>query len=158
MTSYREYQKVLKLTMREPHATVTPPASSPEASPTLAPQNCGPERRKKITRTKTGCFCCRRRKKKCDEKKPACSGCVRNMLTCVYPDKDEIARCKRKRKPQSQEHVPFLPLSPLSSPTIREREYTMERTRPTPTSDIPEVALTPKWRPSTGISIKSLLN
>ncbi|KAG7880959.1 hypothetical protein KL905_002175 [Ogataea polymorpha] len=88
MANYREYQKVLKLTTRESHVTVTPPASSPEA----------------------------------------------------------------------QEHIPFLPLSPLSSPTIREREYTMERTRPTPTSEIPEVALTPKWRPSTGISIKSLLN
>lgn len=41
--------------------------------------------KKKITRTKTGCLCCRRRKKKCDEKKPGCSGCVRNNLECLYP-------------------------------------------------------------------------
>lgn len=41
--------------------------------------------KKKITRTKTGCLCCRRRKKKCDEQKPACSGCLRNNLQCIYP-------------------------------------------------------------------------
>lgn len=44
-----------------------------------------PQQHRKITRTKTGCLCCRRRKKKCDELKPGCSGCLRNNLKCVYP-------------------------------------------------------------------------
>jgi len=37
------------------------------------------------TRTKTGCFTCRKRKKKCDEKGPVCLGCSRNFLKCVWP-------------------------------------------------------------------------
>lgn len=37
------------------------------------------------TRTKTGCFTCRKRKKKCDEHYPICSGCARNFLSCVWP-------------------------------------------------------------------------
>lgn len=47
------------------------------------------QQRRKITRTKTGCLCCRKRKKKCDELKPGCSGCVRNNLQCVYPHIEE---------------------------------------------------------------------
>ncbi|OWB85483.1 hypothetical protein B5S33_g4151 [[Candida] boidinii] len=46
----------------------------------------------KITRTKTGCFCCRKRKKKCDELKPICSGCSRNHLTCVYPTEESLKK------------------------------------------------------------------
>mgnify|MGYP003365305032 FL=1 len=38
------------------------------------------------TRTKTGCFTCRKRKKKCDEHYPVCSGCARNFLNCVWPE------------------------------------------------------------------------
>lgn len=37
------------------------------------------------TRTRTGCFTCRKRKKKCDEMGPSCSGCARNFLKCVWP-------------------------------------------------------------------------
>ncbi|VEU22748.1 DEKNAAC103806 [Brettanomyces naardenensis] len=38
------------------------------------------------TRTKTGCFTCRKRKKKCDECYPVCSGCSRNFLCCIWPE------------------------------------------------------------------------
>lgn len=37
------------------------------------------------TRTKSGCFTCRKRKKKCDEHGPVCQGCARNFLKCVWP-------------------------------------------------------------------------
>lgn len=37
------------------------------------------------SRTKTGCFTCRKRKKKCDEKGPVCSACARNMFQCCWP-------------------------------------------------------------------------
>ncbi|ETN45934.1 uncharacterized protein HMPREF1541_00116 [Cyphellophora europaea CBS 101466] len=43
------------------------------------------ERRQAIVRVKTGCLTCRRRKKKCDESRPECRGCVRNHLTCQWP-------------------------------------------------------------------------
>lgn len=39
----------------------------------------------RIVRVRTGCFTCRGRKKKCDEKKPSCSGCIRNRLDCKWP-------------------------------------------------------------------------
>ncbi|QPG73082.1 hypothetical protein FOA43_000387 [Brettanomyces nanus] len=38
------------------------------------------------TRTKTGCFTCRKRKKKCDECYPVCSGCARNFICCIWPE------------------------------------------------------------------------
>lgn len=39
----------------------------------------------KIRRVKTGCLTCRSRRKKCDEKKPLCTGCIRNDLPCTWP-------------------------------------------------------------------------
>lgn len=92
--------------------------------------------KKKITRTKTGCFCCRRRKKKCDERKPACSGCLRNNLECVYPTEEELnklalnsTRRIRKTKKNSTP-VPTTPNSgsdvesPIGSPVLQPFKYT----------------------------------
>lgn len=42
-------------------------------------------RRAPILRVRTGCLTCRGRKKKCDERKPVCTGCSRNHLTCCWP-------------------------------------------------------------------------
>ncbi|ODV86521.1 hypothetical protein CANARDRAFT_27713, partial [[Candida] arabinofermentans NRRL YB-2248] len=161
MSNYREYQRVIKLTLNTTspsnshpntnsnslqrptsppsnnkpasssssstslvmNQTATPPSSSAESSPRISPisspkqiqaqtqtqtqlpisnnsssskdKNSNPK--KKITRTKTGCFCCRRRKKKCDEIKPSCSGCSRNMLTCVYPTLNDENSCIVKK-------------------------------------------------------------
>ena len=36
-------------------------------------------------RVKTGCLTCRQRRKKCDERKPNCTGCTRNFLSCQWP-------------------------------------------------------------------------
>ncbi|VUC21061.1 unnamed protein product [Clonostachys rosea] len=38
------------------------------------------------SRTRTGCLTCRSRKKKCDEARPRCAGCRRNMLDCTWPN------------------------------------------------------------------------
>lgn len=35
-------------------------------------------------RSKSGCLTCRKRKKKCDEARPRCTGCKRNLLDCVW--------------------------------------------------------------------------
>uniref|UniRef100_A0A0B7KCT4 Zn(2)-C6 fungal-type domain-containing protein n=2 Tax=Bionectria ochroleuca TaxID=29856 RepID=A0A0B7KCT4_BIOOC len=37
------------------------------------------------SRTRTGCLTCRSRKKKCDEVRPRCAGCRRNLLDCKWP-------------------------------------------------------------------------
>lgn len=41
--------------------------------------------RRPVLRVRTGCFTCRNRKKKCDEMRPVCTGCKRNMRPCQWP-------------------------------------------------------------------------
>ena len=41
--------------------------------------------KRKITRSRIGCFTCRRRKKACDLGKPICQGCTRLGLECEWP-------------------------------------------------------------------------
>lgn len=43
------------------------------------------EAKQRHTRTRRGCLTCRVRKKKCDERKPRCAACRRNMLPCEWP-------------------------------------------------------------------------
>ena len=110
MANYREYQKIIKLNASanknnnsgsESCISSHNHGSSAEVAHSTAigfacqppPANSSShivKEKKKITRTKTGCFCCRKRKKKCDERKPACSGCLRNNLQCVYPTEEEL--------------------------------------------------------------------
>ncbi|RYP57063.1 hypothetical protein DL769_009717 [Monosporascus sp. CRB-8-3] len=42
------------------------------------------KKRGPILRVRTGCLTCRARKKKCDESKPICAGCKRNILACRW--------------------------------------------------------------------------
>jgi hypothetical protein len=44
-----------------------------------------PKLRPQLHRTRNGCLTCRQRKKKCDETKPRCIACNRNMLRCKWP-------------------------------------------------------------------------
>lgn len=63
----------------------------------------------KIRRVKTGCLTCRSRRKKCDEKKPHCTGCVRNHLSCTWPTLIEPAvptKTSRQRRSLSGELLP----------------------------------------------------
>jgi len=41
----------------------------------------------KRSRSKFGCFNCKKKKKKCDEIKPICTGCLNKNLICEYPIK-----------------------------------------------------------------------
>lgn len=54
-------------------------------------------------KTTTGCLVCRRRRKKCDEFRPRCSPCTRNMLDCHWPS-------------NRQDRVPALATSPQTEP------------------------------------------
>lgn len=42
--------------------------------------------RPRFSRTKTGCWNCRRRRKRCDEKRPTCTACLRNQFCCTWPE------------------------------------------------------------------------
>lgn len=111
MSSYRSYQQVIRLNPRLTKSSLKQcspdfehshdhPVSASESGSVLSqndPCHMAKEK-KKITRTKTGCFCCRRRKKKCDEHKPACSGCLRNNLKCVYPSEEELSCVSKVKK------------------------------------------------------------
>lgn len=117
MANYREYQKIINLAslsqknqVKQQHSTcyvsshnnndlscannanITAIKLSTESGATVNSTNQIVKQKKKITRTKTGCFCCRKRKKKCDERKPACSGCLRNNLKCIYPTEEELKK------------------------------------------------------------------
>lgn len=43
-----------------------------------------PSTRRTHTKSKSGCFECKRRKQKCSEHKPRCLGCVKRGVNCVY--------------------------------------------------------------------------
>lgn len=114
MANYRDYQRIIRLSAPASAASKTWKTDSQVPVPLSPESTCGSsdhhhthhaylnhtrvssshivKEKKKITRTKTGCFCCRRRKKKCDERKPACSGCLRNNLHCVYPREEELKK------------------------------------------------------------------
>lgn len=105
MTNYRDYQKIIRLSSNGSNSSKNLKADSQNQITATIGSNhnitpsCNTKcshsvvkEKKKITRTKTGCFCCRRRKKKCDERKPACSGCLRNNLECIYPNLDELKK------------------------------------------------------------------
>lgn len=53
-------------------------------------------------RSRSGCLSCRRRKKKCDETKPICAACLRNALSCVWPDTSPLAAPEVVSTPQMQ--------------------------------------------------------
>lgn len=64
------------------------PSSSASASDTqlaLRPRR-RPIPRKGHTKSRRGCFNCKRRKVKCPETLPECANCVRFGLPCEYPD------------------------------------------------------------------------
>src|SRR5262245_23324755 len=69
----------------------TPAGSDTQSSDSsaLAPAGDRPRRRpiprKGHTKSRSGCFNCKRRKVKCKEERPACSSCQRLGLDCSYP-------------------------------------------------------------------------
>ncbi|KAJ9091677.1 hypothetical protein QFC20_007571 [Naganishia adeliensis] len=67
-------------------AEVPPPPLSDPAS--------GPIREKK-TRSRSGCYTCRRRKKACDHVHPVCGNCLRLEIPCIY---QKVGTSNKKRK------------------------------------------------------------
>lgn len=49
------------------------------------PKGQGKDRKKPLTRSRTGCASCRQLHQKCDEQRPVCSNCAVTMRPCIYP-------------------------------------------------------------------------
>ncbi|CDK27624.1 unnamed protein product [Kuraishia capsulata CBS 1993] len=101
--TYRDYQKVIRLALTSSKKPMTTSAGVSKCMDSTS--------KPKITRTKTGCLCCRKRKKKCDELRPKCSGCRRNYLECVYPDQPSPDYCPLTPPLSASEDEPRSPLS-----------------------------------------------
>jgi len=170
MQSYRQYQQVMRLTSTQQKSIKqTTKCDKVVKKNDAIDFKQQQQQRRKITRTKTGCFCCRKRKKKCDEIKPSCSGCTRNNLQCVYPTSDhthdkmaayilsEMATAHNDVPQMSSPHHSDVE-SPLTSPRLVPQEpikmilpLSMDTLKPQPRKQ-------PMVLQKTCISIKSLLN
>ena len=56
--------------------------------------------RPRFSRTKTGCWSCRRRRKRCDEKRPTCTACLRNKFCCTWPEPEPELEPEPEPEPQ----------------------------------------------------------
>ncbi|TLS30390.1 hypothetical protein PpBr36_02445 [Pyricularia pennisetigena] len=74
-------------------------------------------------KSRTGCFRCKGRRVKCDEQRPACGGCSRHMVECVYPPPAPAATeeprrnasmsTRRVQRPRTRQHSSDGPSSGL---------------------------------------------
>ncbi|KAL2019194.1 hypothetical protein VTK56DRAFT_9994 [Thermocarpiscus australiensis] len=85
----------------------TPAASGTDSDPTLSIRvRRRPIPRKGHTKSRRGCFSCKRRRVKCQETLPECSNCKRIGLVCEYPESRSLL---------SLAHVSSSPSAPLQS-------------------------------------------
>jgi hypothetical protein len=66
-----------------------------------------PMPRKGHTKSRRGCYSCKRRKIKCNEIKPMCSNCIKAEISCEYPE-----------VPQQHTYVSTPIPQPQSTPTV----------------------------------------
>ncbi|SCV06245.1 LANO_0H25290g1_1 [Lachancea nothofagi CBS 11611] len=92
-------------------------------------------------RSKNGCLTCRNRRKKCDEVKPQCSGCARNMLDCNWPSpfSKEHLRNPENNEPGLHQKYSFIhvPQEELSKSYTPQPKYRIGRSAINP----PQIAL-----------------
>jgi hypothetical protein len=76
-----------------PLATGAVVARSKTPSPTNSTGNSPPKtrlERRGHTKSRRGCFNCKRRRIKCQENRPACGHCVKTGLKCEYPTLPQV--------------------------------------------------------------------
>ncbi|KAM3165236.1 Zn(2)-C6 fungal-type domain-containing protein [Lachancea thermotolerans] len=75
-------------------------------------------------RSKSGCFTCRHRRKKCDEVRPRCGGCTRNMLDCSWPsffiNEYSPILGNKEKDPNSKFSFVHVPQKDLKKPQLNE--------------------------------------
>ncbi|KAI1117659.1 hypothetical protein F5Y14DRAFT_438977 [Nemania sp. NC0429] len=66
-------------------------------------------------RSKTGCITCRKRKKKCDEAKPRCLNCEKNLVVCEGYHEKTLWKSGREREEEKQRNqsLPHITLQPI---------------------------------------------
>ncbi|KAI1811905.1 hypothetical protein GGS20DRAFT_66923 [Poronia punctata] len=101
-----------------PQGLARPPPRHPGAAETSKGGNAGcddPQHQKKRAsrpKVRTGCSCCKQRRIKCDERRPACSQCVKSRKNCVgYPP-------PARPKPFEERIIRPKPLQPLPGGSI----------------------------------------
>ncbi|KAL2143954.1 hypothetical protein VTI28DRAFT_9784 [Corynascus sepedonium] len=101
----------------DPSSTaITPPASGSGLGTKVRRR---PIPRKGHTKSRRGCFNCKRRKVKCQETRPECSNCIRIGLDCEYPDSQPRQLVVRSSLPVGPLAGVPSPLAPLeSTPTL----------------------------------------
>ncbi|OWZ62588.1 hypothetical protein AYX14_00008 [Cryptococcus neoformans] len=72
-------------------------------------------KRRKVTRTRLGCFTCRKRRKLCDMIKPVCQACTRLKIECSWPS--ESASKSPRSSSQRQSQTSTVNKSPSITPT-----------------------------------------
>ncbi|KAK4241499.1 hypothetical protein C8A03DRAFT_41112 [Achaetomium macrosporum] len=92
--------------------TETPPASGTELTVRVRRR---PIPRKGHTKSRRGCFNCKRRKVKCQETRPECSNCTRIGLVCEYPDGRSRSAVDLSASDESALSVITSPSAPLQS-------------------------------------------
>ncbi|KAF7714831.1 Fungal Zn(2)-Cys(6) binuclear cluster domain-containing protein [Penicillium ucsense] len=94
-----------------------------------------PKQRISHTKSRNGCFTCKKRHVKCDEERPTCGACAVRDEECVYPD-SRGTRDQRKRQlrlsretsstegdqPQVRPEIPDIPFRPLHFNAIAPQE------------------------------------
>lgn len=88
---------------------------STDNSKELDPAEGESESFKPKSRSRLGCFTCRKRKKRCDEGKPVCKACKRLKLDCHYPAPGE-ERKNRKRKSSFNDEIAKRPENSSTEP------------------------------------------
>jgi hypothetical protein len=63
-------------------------AASSSSDMAITKQRRKPMPRKGHTKSRRGCFSCKKRKIKCPETLPKCDNCVKSGMTCEYPRRD----------------------------------------------------------------------
>ncbi|KAK8858954.1 hypothetical protein IAR55_003185 [Kwoniella newhampshirensis] len=109
------------------HSNANPAGPSNHTTSQHDPLSPGRKRRK-VTRSKSGCLTCRRRRKLCDMAKPQCGACVRLTLDCSWPEEDAIRPARRRSQPTAPSShpqpaiptlmtLPFLPQAATHTPS-----------------------------------------
>lgn len=89
------------LTPNSPSSSESSPASKEESLPTVRVPTTTTRKRPGQTKSRTGCYSCKRRKVKCNEHWPECDNCRRLKLDCVYPWAKRMAGREQSSEPSA---------------------------------------------------------
>lgn len=96
------YDTAARVIMRDTTPAESRSVSSSSDTPNQVILARQPAARRGHSKSRLGCFSCKRRRVKCDERRPGCARCARLGLSCQYP-------------PLACQALPDAPRAPLTS-------------------------------------------